>query len=176
MAEIITTFAAVGNTIAGNFLDFHGITSGGLRGFAAPFIGQVSRVSINRSDVDACLINILVNGAVQAQIPTSALTVCETLVTPVPFSECDVISVQNDATGNNISNVSVNLFMQDTVEIPSALSVRDLYRFNIFGHYINGLISIHGADTLGDGATGRTTIARAKFIDEIVDYLMSTRP
>jgi hypothetical protein len=177
MAEILTTFAHPGVLIAGNFLDFNGITSSATEGFVVPFDGEIQRISINRTDFDLTTLNIVVNGSVEHTVDTSATALVEILTIPVDVLLGDVIAVENDAGGNAISNVSASLFIQDTVALPAALTVRDLYRIEMFNSIFNGLISAHGSKSLLlKGTTDREISSRIVQIDAIVNLLMDTRP
>lgn len=147
-------------------------------GFVVPENAKITVVTASQSGTADSNIRLRVNGAI---VETLAITDGDhVFVVDVDVLQGDIISADND-NGNNLPNFSMNLSL---VNAPPPLqpdpdgpqTVRDFYRVNLLGHYINGIVSAHGAKTLGDGATKRNTVARIEFIDDLIDYLINTRP
>lgn len=180
MTTYVTTFTGKPKADKGKWLYLGQVEMDSDVGFIVPDDANVAVITTNQNGSSNSDVQIFKNGAV---VETVAVTNQDhVFVVDFDVVQGDLISVFNtnddDLDDFNLTVSFVNAPPPPPADPDGPLTVRDFYLVNIAGHYINGLISAHGAKVIDfdQGTTKRDIRARFRIMAELVDALLTLRP
>jgi hypothetical protein len=108
--QVSVVFGRNNITPPGQLLDFGSVQGAS---WIAPGDTLIASIGISRGDTDLTSLEILVNGVVEAAVPSSSLKSFQLL--SIPLSQLDAVQVRNVAGGGVVTDVAVSLIIKSTL-------------------------------------------------------------